>query len=271
MDVERILVEGGRAHGVRLASGETITASRGVICNVTPTQLYGRLLAESEQVPAALSQKARAFRYGPAGMMIHLALKEAPRWTGDARLAQSPIIMINGELNQVSKSWNEGIRGLLPAEPVICLGNPTVVDPSRAPAGGAVLAIQLLGLPNRPVGDAAGKIQADGTWSEAVAERFAERVLHQVARFAPNLPSAIVGQSIVSPADLSRANINHVNGDPYGGSLEIAQHYLWRPMPGHGTHATPVAGVYQIGASTFPGHGLGGGSGLLVANQLLDS
>ncbi|MDF2630594.1 MAG: FAD-dependent oxidoreductase [Symbiobacteriaceae bacterium] len=270
-DVAEVLVEGGHAKGVRLANGDVITAAKAVVANVTPTQLYGRLLAGSQsQVPAAQVQAARNFRYGPACLQIHLALKEAPQWVGDPRLASSPILMINGEQNQVSKAWNEGVRGVLPEEPIICLGQPSMVDPSRAPAGGATLMVQILGLPNRPVADAAGRIQVgDGTWTEALAERYTERVLKQVARHAPNLPAAVVGQAVVSPAHLEKVNINLVGGDPYGGSLEIAQHYLWRPLPGNPRHATAVPGLYQIGASTFPGHGLGGGSGLLVANELL--
>src|SRR4029077_18053724 len=43
-DVERVLVRQGRAVGVRLAGGDIVTAERAVIANVTPTQLYERLL-----------------------------------------------------------------------------------------------------------------------------------------------------------------------------------------------------------------------------------
>ena len=43
-DVVEIVISDGGASGVRVASGETLTAARGVICSVTPTQLYERLL-----------------------------------------------------------------------------------------------------------------------------------------------------------------------------------------------------------------------------------
>jgi phytoene dehydrogenase-like protein len=269
MDVAQVLVDGGRARGVKLASGEKLTAKRAVIANVTPNQLYHRLLSP-EQVPAQLDQAVKRFRFGPACMQINLSLKEAPRWTGDARLAQSPAVMITSGLDGVSKAWNEGTRGLLPAEPHLFVASPSVPDPSRAPAGGAVLMIQLLGLPNRPVGDAASQINVgDGTWTESLREAYADRVLKQLGRHMPNLESALIERRVTSPRDLEAVNINLVDGDPYGGSLEIAQHYLWRPMPGYPRHATHVPGLYQIGASTFPGHGLGGGSGLLVAQELL--
>lgn len=269
-EVAEVLVEAGRAVGVRLASGERISASQAVVCNVAPPQLYQRLLAP-EHVPANLLTASRRFRPGPACMHINLALKEAPRWEGDSRLAQTPIVNITSGLDGVSKAWNEGIRGLLPAEATIDVGQPCVVDPARAPAGGAVLMIQMLGLPNHPVGDAAGtiKVREGEGWSPNIAERYADRVIKELSHRIKNLQSALVDVAVLSPADLERGNVNLIAGDPYGGSLELAQHYLWRPMPGRTGHATHLPGLYQIGASTFPGHGLGGGSGYLVAQTLL--
>ena len=73
----------------------------------------------------------------------------------------------------------------------------------------------------------------------------------------------------LSPADLQAANINLQQGDPYSGSLALDQNLLWRPFPANPGHATPVGRLWQIGASTHPGPGLGAGSGTLVAKQLL--
>ena len=73
----------------------------------------------------------------------------------------------------------------------------------------------------------------------------------------------------LGPHDLERLNVNLVGGDPYGGALSLDQNLLWRPFPRSPGHATPVGRLYQIGASTWPGPGLGGGSGALVAQELL--
>ena len=91
-DVERVLVAGGRATGVRLTGGETVAAARAVIAGVTPQQLYGELLREGE-VPPADWQSAQAYRYGRAGMQIHLALDALPQWASpDAeRLARTAL------------------------------------------------------------------------------------------------------------------------------------------------------------------------------------
>ena len=101
-------------------------------------------------------------------------------------------------------------------------------------------------------------------------ERYADRIQARLARHIPNLESSILDRVSLSPADLQAANINLVNGDPYGGSLALDQNFLWRPLASQPGHRTPVDGVWHIGASTHPGPGLGGGSGALVAQQLLE-
>jgi phytoene dehydrogenase-like protein len=85
----------------------------------------------------------------------------------------------------------------------------------------------------------------------------------------PNLTSAIRKRVVISPADLARTNINLIGGDPYSGSCHPSQFFLWRPLPGLPHHRTPIAHLYHIGASTHPGPGLHGASGLMVAKQLL--
>jgi phytoene dehydrogenase-like protein len=259
-DVERVLVREGRATGVRLADGETVNAARAVIANVTPTQLYGRLLAVA----------APPFRYGRASMQIHLALSEPPRWDGDERLAGTALVHVTPGLDGVSKAVNEADRGLLPKEATIVVGQPLTMDPSRAPEGAGLLWIQLQELPWRVRGDAAGELDVgDGTWTERLRERYADRIVARLARQIPNLESAIKMRAVLSPADLEAANINLVHGDPYSGALTLDQNFLWRPFPARPGHATEVERLWHIGASTHPGPGLGAGSGTMVAKRLL--
>jgi len=261
-DVERVVVAEGEASGVQLADGEELTAERAVIANVTPTQLYGRLL-QGEAPPA--------FRYGRSEMQIHFALSEPPRWEGDERLAQTAIVHLTPGLDGVSRAVNEAERGLLPAEATVVVGQPLTMDPSRAPGGQGLLWIQLQELPWQIKGDAAGELDTkDGTWTEELRERYADRIQGRIAAHVPNLESSVLKRVVLSPADLQAANINLHHGDPYSGSLALDQNLLWRPSPASPGHATPVKRLWQIGASTHPGPGLGAGSGTLVAKRLLE-
>jgi phytoene dehydrogenase-like protein len=269
MDVDRILVSDGRAVGVRLAGGETVTAGRAVLANVTPSQLYGRLLAGGD-APPEVAEAGMRFRYGRAEMQIHFALSEPARWRGDPRLGETAIVHVTPGLDGVSRAVNEAERGLLPADATIVVGQPLTMDRSRAPEGAGLLWIQLQELPWRVKGDAAGELDArDGTWTEELRERYADRIQARLARHIPNLVASIRARTVLSPADLQAANCNLVHGDPYAGALALDQNFLWRPFPAQPGHRTPVERLYHIGASTHPGPGLGAGSGTLVAQSLL--
>ena len=267
-DVVEILAEDGVARGVRTADGETVAASRAVIANVTPHQLYERLLSN---VRGDLAEKGRRYRYGRAEMQIHFALSEPPRWAGDDRLGRTAIVHVTPGLDGVSRAVNEAERGLLPAEATIVVGQPLTMDPSRAPDGAGLLWIQLQELPWRIKGDAAGELDVgEGRWTEELREHYADRIQARLARHITNLDSAVRARTVLSPADLQAANANLVHGDPYSGSLALDQNFLWRPFAASPGHKTPVEGLWHIGASTHPGPGLGAGSGTLVAQQLLE-
>ncbi len=268
-DVERVLAAGGRATGVRTVDGEMVGARRAVICNVTPTQLYGRLLGPGD-VAADIREAGTKFRYGRSEMQIHFALSEPPRWDGDDRLAKTAIVHLTPGLNGVSRAVNEADRGLLPAEATVVVGQPLSIDASRAPEGKGILWIQLQELPWHVKGDAAGELDVgDGTWTETLREGYADRIQARIARHVTNLDSALLDRVTLSPADLAKANVNLEHGDPYSGSLALDQNFLWRPFARQPGHRTAVENLFHIGASTWPGPGLGAGSGTLVAQELL--
>jgi phytoene dehydrogenase-like protein len=271
VEAERIVTAGGRATGV-IANGELTEARRAVIANTTPTQLYGRLLDGDGAVPERVAREAARFRFGDrAGTQIHLALSEPPRWRGDERLAAAPIVHLTDGLDAVSRACAEARAGLLPAEPTIVCGQPTVLDPTRAPAGGAIIWIQLQEVPYEPRGDAAGEIDTGaGGWSGALESAYADRIVARLADHIENVPGAIVGRAVLSPPALERRNPNLARGDIYAGATTLEQSYLWRPLPSHGSHATPVPGLFHCGASTYPGPGLNAASGRIVARHLIE-
>jgi phytoene dehydrogenase-like protein len=267
-EVERILVRNGRAVGV-VAGGEEIGARRAVIANVTPNQLYGRLLDSGSAPDDAIAQ-GRAYRFSRrAGTMIHLALSEPPRWAA-AELREVPLVHLCDGIEAIGLASAQARAGLLPAAPTIGCGQQWVLDPARVPDGGAGLWVQLFDIPYAPVGDAAGEIDTgDGEWTAELEAALAERVVARLASHIPNLREAIVGQAVISPPELERRNPNLVGGDIYSGSTEPSQSLLWRPLPSYGSHATPVKDLYVCGASTYPGAGLNPGSGRMVAQRLL--
>jgi phytoene dehydrogenase-like protein len=268
-EVERILVSEGRATAVRLAHAETVAAKEAVIASVAPTQLYGRLLASGD-VPGDVVHAAARYRYGRAEMQIHIAMSERPDWYGDERLAQTAIVHLTPGLDGVSRAVNEAERGLLPAEATIVCGQPCAVDPSRAPDGSWILWIQLQELPRgRVKGDAAGELDVgDGSWTDALREAYADRIVGRLGRHVRNLERSTLARVALAPPEIEALNVNLVGGDIYGGSCALDQNFLFRPLPQAPGHRTAVEGLWHIGASTHPGPGLGAGSGYLVYKEL---
>ncbi len=268
VDVDQILITKGRATGVSATDGQEFGSLKGVICNVTPTQLYGRLL-NKQLIDKSILKSASQFRYGRADMQIHLALDSPPQWI-DPALNAVPMIHVTEGLASISKSISEADSGQLPAQPTIVVGQPTAVDPSRAPEGKSILWLQLQELPKLVLSDAIGEINIPkgGEWTEALRESYADRVIDRLSAVIPELKTQILHRTVLSPRDLEELNMNLVGGDPYSGDCSFDQNFLWRPLKTTRNHETPVRNLYHIGASTHPGPGLGGGSGYQVGKLL---
>jgi phytoene dehydrogenase-like protein len=260
-DVDRILVRDGRVTGVTLASGEEI-ACGSVLASVAPGQLAGRLLRDVN-VPQDKAA-AQGFRHGRGNFQLHYALDRHPEWLSEG-LDDVALIHLAEGIDSVSKSANEAERGMLPAVPTICVGQPSRLDPSRCPEGKAILWLQIPDAPRVIKGDASGEIS--GTDWDEVREAFADRLEAILSRHIKDFAAIKLARRAYSPKDLERMNVNLVGGDPYGGLCSIDQFFIWRPFA-HSAGGSQVRGLMHIGASTHPGPGLGGGSGFLAAKRL---
>ena len=263
---ERIITSGQTATGVITDRG-AFTARRAVLASVTPQALYNDLIPDAP-VPQRIRKEASSFRFGRAAMQIHVALDRPLTWA-DGRLDDAPIVHVSDGSGSTGIACAQADAGLLPSAPTVVVGRQHVIDPSRVPEGKGALWLQLQELPWAPNGDSAGAIAVDGTWTAEVAQRYCDRVLERVGEHAPGLASSVLKTTVIAPPDLAAANPNAVNGDPYGGSQELDQNVLWRPLAHSGTHATRIKNLWHIGASTHPGGGLGGVSGHLAAQQVL--
>ena len=236
-----LLDAGGAARGVRLAGGREIEAAKGVICSVTPNQLYGRLLGRCGAAGRTSSESVAQYRYGKGNMQVHYALKAPPKWKAP-ELGGVALTHLTPGLDGVSKAANEAERGMLPAVPTICVGQPAALDPSRCPPGASILWLQLPEAPRFMKGDAAGEIAvpADGRWTEAVREKYADRIEAILASHIEDFRDNVIARKAYSPGDLEALNVNLVGGDPYGGFCGIDQFFLWRPF--HDFDQSPHAG-----------------------------
>ncbi|NNU60047.1 phytoene desaturase family protein [Ochrobactrum soli] len=265
--VEKIsLDKAGRATGVVLSDGRTLSAKRAVIANLNPKVLFGSDMLPRSAVPQKVNKATNAFRAGPGTMMIHLAMDELPNWTAGAELKRFAYVHIAPDLAMMARVYAEAMDGLLPGEPALVVGQPTAIDPSRAPEGKHVLWVQVRVLPAEIKGDAMGEI-AVADWNSA-KDAYADRVIGILERYAPGISGMIRARSVFSPADLERENANLIGGDNLSGSHHLDQNFLFRPIAGYSRYKTPVRSLYMCGASTWPGAGTGAGSGFMLAKML---
>lgn len=260
--VEKVLVESGKAVGVRLADCTEKHADKAVIANVAPRNLAAMVDGFDPNYQAGLER----FRHAPGTMMIHLAMEDLPAWTASDDLREFAYVHLAPDLDQMARTYQQAQAGLLPDEPVLVVGQPTAVDPSRAPEGKHVLWIQVRMVPGEILGDAAGDIDARD-WETATAP-MAERALDIIERYAPSTRAKIIAQTVISPAALEADNPNLVGGDQICGSHHLSQHFTYRPMRGRTDGSTSIASLYHTGAAVWPGAGTGVGAGFLLGQKL---
>ena len=260
--VTRILREEGRAMGVELADGRKVMAAKAVIAGVAP----GALTRLTGPTTPAFDTAMENFAHAPGTMMIHLAMTGLPDWAAGQELQRFAYVHLAPSLDQMARTYQQAMAGLLPEVPVVVVGQPTGQDPSRAPEGRHILWLQVRMVPGTIRGDAAGIIGTTD-WAHA-AQPFAERVLDILERHAPGMRAKVLDRRIVTPADLEADNPNLVGGDQLCGSHHLSQHFLFRPARGHADGSTPIRNLYLTGAAVWPGAGTGAGSGYLLAQHL---
>ena len=126
----------------KLDDGTRIAAKKAVIANLHPQIVFGRLMSPDPK-RKAFDEKVARIRAGPGTMMIHLALDSLPDWRAGPELQRFAYVHVAPDLAMMSRAFAEAAAGLLPAEPVLVVGQPTAIDPTRAPPGKHVLWVQV--------------------------------------------------------------------------------------------------------------------------------
>jgi phytoene dehydrogenase-like protein len=247
--VERILVRGGRVAGVRLRGGEELAAGA-VVSTVTAT-LLARLLPDGA-LPGRLHRRLRIWRSGTAPFKVDYALSGPLPWTAEEP-REAAVVHVGGELDGFVRAADAATRGVLPEQPALVVGQQSLLDPARAPAGQHTLYVYAH-VPAR---------------YEEPDEVVAERIEAQLERFAPGWSSRVLARALRSPRETERENPSLVDGDLAGGSYELDQQLIFRPAPELCRYRTPLRGLYMAGASVHPGGAVHGMSGRGAARALL--
>jgi phytoene dehydrogenase-like protein len=253
--VAAVVVRGRRAVAVRTDTGEEFPARRAVLADVTAPALYLRLLP-ARAVPSWVRWSVRRFRFGWGTFKMDWALSGPVPWAS-AEARESAVVHAGDSVADLRAFTRQVRAGLLPANPYLVIGQQSLCDPTRAPAGGHTLWAYSRVPPTLPDG-----------WT-AHREAFADRVEQRIEGLAPGFRRLIRARAIHAPPDLERMDENLVGGDLGGGSAHIDQQLFFRPVFPYFRYRTPVDGVYLASASTHPGAGVHGACGFNAARMAL--
>ncbi|HET9408197.1 MAG TPA: NAD(P)/FAD-dependent oxidoreductase [Candidatus Sulfotelmatobacter sp.] len=214
-----------------------------ILCDLTPKQL---LKIAGDRLSNSYRRTLQKFRYGPAAFKVDYALSSPIPWEArDCSLAAT--VHLAGTFDEIAASEKAARHGQDSPRPFVLLVQPTLFDPSRAPAGQHI-AWAYCHVPNASSLDMLPKIE------------------DQIERFAPGFRECILARHVLSPSDLESMDANLVGGDISGGVIDMRQ-FLFRPSARR--YATSASDLYICSSSTPPGGGVHGMCGYHAAKMAL--
>ncbi len=240
-----------RSLGGRIETGRPVTSldelstAGATLLDVTPRQL---LRIGSHRLPSLYRRRLAGYRYGPGVFKLDWALDGPIPWAAP-EVVRAGTVHLGGTLEEIAASEEAAARGRYWDRPYVLLVQPSLFDPSRAPAGKHT-AWAYCHVPNGSTRDMTAAIEA------------------QVERFAPGFRDLVIARSAMGPAEVELHNPNYVGGDINGGVQDLRQLFT-RPIARRVPYSTPVPGLFICSSSTPPGGGVHGMCGYWAAQAAL--
>ncbi len=271
--VKQVLVDDGRAVGVRLNNGTEYRATRGVISNIDAKRLFLHLVDENDVNKAAPELRDRLDRRivnnNETILKIDLAMSEPLKFEQYQHQDEFLIgsILIADSVKHVEIAHTDPAIGRIPdADPSMYIVQPTMLDPTMAPDGKHTLWIEFFA-PYQIEGAAGTGLNGTG-WTDDIKNRVADRVIDKLADYAPNVKKATIARRVESPAELSE-RLGALKGNYYHIDMTLDQMVFFRPLPELANYKTPIEGLFLTGAGTHPGGSISGMPGRNCARVFL--
>ncbi len=254
--VERILIENGKAFGVRLTNGEMVKANI-VISNVDPRATLTSLVG-APQLDAMFANRVTQIRGSGVVAKLNLALSGKPEFTGLAESQLGDRLLIAPSTKYVEHAFNASKYQQYSENPVLEMTIPSLHDGALAPEGHHVMSVNVAFVP----------YELEGGWDEQKST-LAYKIISQIGQYAPNLKSLVVDHEFVTPMDIEN-EFGAVRGHWHHGELSIHQSFMMRPLHGAAQYNTPIEQLFLCGAGCHPGGGLTGLAGRNAAKRVLE-
>ncbi|MDI3381379.1 phytoene desaturase family protein [Xenophilus aerolatus] len=258
--VASVTVSAGRATGVVLESGERIEG-RTVVSNACTRTLFCKLLPAGA-VPQDFLDEVSHIRDESTVFKLNLGLRSLPAFKGfDAArsgFAYPAQTRIGPSTDYIERAYDSSKYGEMARRPVMTIVTASAVDDTLAPPGKHVMSI---------MGQHAPYTLRGRHWDDA-RDELLRHAMDTLEAFAPGFAGHVEHTQLLAPPDFERI-FDLPRGHVHHGELSADQIFFRRPVRGAGSYRTPIAGLYQCGASTHPGGGVTGVPGHNAAHVLL--
>lgn len=247
-EVDRVVVEGGRATGVVLADGEELAADA-VASAADPRRTFMGMV-DGGDLPADFRSAIEAFDMRGSMARVHIALDGLPDFEGMERGAgphTRGLTLLGAEVPRFESAWEQQRRGRIPEDFPVEFLIQSVHDETLAPPGKHMMMTGIQQLPFE---------LADGDWDSRKAA-FTERVLDVISRYAPRIRDHVIDTHTITPLDLERT-YGLSGGNIFHGAMTRSQVYGDRPVRGWSRYRAPIEGLYLCGSGAHPGGGVMG-------------
>ncbi|PSB29820.1 beta-carotene ketolase CrtO [Chlorogloea sp. CCALA 695] len=271
--VEKVLIDNGRAVGVRVAGGVEYRANKGVISNIDAQRVFLHLIDEGDVNSADPNLRERLDRRivnnNETILKIDLALDKPLNFEhhnhDDSYLIGS--VLIADSVTHVEQAHSKCTLGEIPdSDPSMYLVVPTMLDPSMAPDGKHTAWIEFFA-PYQIAGAEGTGLKGTG-WTDELKNKVADRVIDKLADYSPNVKDSIIARRVESPAELGERLGAH-KGNYYHIDMTLDQMIFFRPLPELANYKTPIEGLFLTGAGTHPGGSISGMPGRNCARIFL--
>lgn len=271
--VEKVLVDNGKAVGVRVAGGKEYRANKGVISSLDAKRLFLQHIDPSDVDTADANLRERLDRRivnnNETILKIDCALSEPLHFEHHQHKDEYLIgsILIADSVSHVEQAHSEITLGKIPDEdPSMYVVMPTGLDPSMAPEGKHTLWIEFFA-PYQIAGAEGTGLKGTG-WTDELKNKVADKVLDKLAQYSPNLKHSIIARHVESPAELAQ-RLGTYGGNYYHIDMTLEQMLCFRPLPEIANYKTPIDNLYLTGAGTHPGGSISGLPGRNCARMFL--
>ncbi len=257
--VEKILVEDGRAVGVRLRDGREWKARLAVVSNTDPYATFVEMIGD-EHLPRTFTERVKdiqpdEFSY----FQVHLALKAPVRYglheAEDPAVGQALNVNMGPEKPaDLDEMWKEIRAGEFPEHVCLHAICPTAFDAQQAPEAKHAASLFM------PVPfELKGKKPED--WVR-LKNGFMDQVLRIWRRYATNLTDENIEMKVaVDPFYIAGRWPNMRRGSIWVARKIATQMGEMRPIEQLADYRTPIEGLYQVGVATHPADAVIAGSG----------